>query len=787
MNSAEWSQLRRLLHGRRDAIADSWYRAMATTCYVPLKAAEVHLHLAGLTEQAIALLLTEPFEHHRAEAIGASLARLHYLQPEALGRTQEILTQQLAEGLPADQVIALQPRLTALLGGLAAGFFQQAVETILAEQEQTRSALVTELRRVEEALRKAHDEVEIRVKKRTAELAKANEALRAEIAERKRMEKALRESEENFRALAENAHDGILIAAGEEVYAYANKRAAEITGYSVAELLKLGMKDLTPPDEIEELIDRYRKRLEGRSVPRQYESIVVRKDGKSVPIELTAARTIWQGQTAGMIIFRDITERKRAEEALRESEEKYRNVVERANDGICIIQDTIVKYANPHLAAMWGGTVEEVVGTPFTHYVHPDKFSEVVERYQRRMAGEEVEPIYESVLRRKDGSKVYAELNVGIITYQGRLAELIIVRDITERKRMEEVLQAAIQEWRTTFNAINDAICLLDMKGRVQRCNKAMMDLLGKPFNEIIDHICCELVHGTSEPIRGCPYVRMRETHRRETLVLPKGDRWFDVATDPLLDEESRLVGAVHIMTDITERVQAEEMVREHGRDLQRLSVQLINAQEAERERISRELHDEMGQALTAMRINLATIEKGLPPGCSPAIRERLAETRSQAQQILEQIRKLSHDLRPSMLDDLGLVPALRWYVNQYTQRLNIEVEFEAIDFQERLTMEVETVLYRVVQEALTNVAKHAQAHKVWIRLERKDTTVAASIEDDGQGFDIQKVAGRAAPERGTGLIGMRERVTSLGGRFRIQSRPGQGTRLTIEIPVHLR
>jgi len=208
MNSAEWSQLRRLLHGRRDAIADSWYRAMATTCYVPLKAAEVHLHLAGLTEQAIALLLTEPFEHHRAEAIGASLARLHYLQPEALGRTQEILTQQLAEGLPADQVIALQPRLTALLGGLAAGFFQQAVETILAEQEQTRSALVTELRRVEEALRKAHDEVEIRVKKRTAELAKANEALRAEIAERKRMEKALRESEENFRALAENAHDG---------------------------------------------------------------------------------------------------------------------------------------------------------------------------------------------------------------------------------------------------------------------------------------------------------------------------------------------------------------------------------------------------------------------------------------------------------------------------------------------------------------------------------------------------------------------------------------------------
>jgi len=238
------------------------------------------------------------------------------------------------------------------------------------------------------------------------------------------------------------------------------------------------------------------------------------------------------------------------------------------------------------------------------------------------------------------------------------------------------------------------------------------------------------------------------------------------------------------LQAEITERKRAEEEVTKHRRNLQRLSAQLINAQEAERKRISQELHDEMGQALTAMRINLAAIEKDLPSGLAPTIRERLAETSWLADQTLEQTRELSLDLRPSMLDDLGLLPTLRWYVNRYAKRLNIEVEFEAIDFEERLTAEMETALYRIVQEALTNVARHAQANRVRIRLERKEAKVRAFIEDDGQGFDAQEVIDREAPARGAGLLGIQERVASLGGRFSIQSRPGQGTRLSLEIPT---
>jgi len=189
MNPAEQSQLRQALHGRCDVIADGWYTAIAGTGFAPRNAVKVRQRLAELTEQVIALLLTEPFDHGRAQAIGASLAGLHdYIQPEALGKTQEALGRWLVKDLLADQVVALQPRLGALLGGLAVGFFQQARQRILAEQEQIRKALINEGKRAEEALQKAHNELERRVEERTAELAKTNKELQTEITERKQAE-----------------------------------------------------------------------------------------------------------------------------------------------------------------------------------------------------------------------------------------------------------------------------------------------------------------------------------------------------------------------------------------------------------------------------------------------------------------------------------------------------------------------------------------------------------------------------------------------------------------------
>ncbi|MBM4467062.1 MAG: PAS domain S-box protein, partial [Chloroflexi bacterium] len=138
-------------------------------------------------------------------------------------------------------------------------------------------------------------------------------------------------------------------------------------------------------------------------------------------------------------------------------------------------------------------------------------------------------------------------------------------------RQAEAELQAAAREWRTTFDAIGDAVCLLDLEGRILRCNEAMTNLLGKPFDKIIGRTCWELVHGTSEPIAGCPVVRMRESRRRESLVLPMGGRWLEVVVDPLLDEDDNLIGAVHIVSDITERKRAEEALWESEERLRRL------------------------------------------------------------------------------------------------------------------------------------------------------------------------------------------------------------------------
>ncbi|MEW5957549.1 MAG: response regulator [Chloroflexota bacterium] len=232
-----------------------------------------------------------------------------------------------------------------------------------------------------------------------------------------------------------------------------------------------------------------------------------------------------------------------------------------------------------------------------------------------------------------------------------------------------------------------------------------------------------------------------------------------------------------------TERARMFEAVNQQREQLRLLANRLTEVQEAERKQLARELHDHLGQVLTAIRINLKAINYELPADCDPKIRERLNEASSLTDQTMEEIRELSLNLRPPMLDDLGLVPTLRWYIKQYAKRLNIEAKFEALGLAERLTPELETALFRVIQEALTNVARHAQASLVHLRLHRKDSTIIALIEDNGQGFDVAKVMGRKAATRSTGLLGMRERVTLLGGRFEIRSRPGQGTQVRVEVP----
>jgi signal transduction histidine kinase len=208
----------------------------------------------------------------------------------------------------------------------------------------------------------------------------------------------------------------------------------------------------------------------------------------------------------------------------------------------------------------------------------------------------------------------------------------------------------------------------------------------------------------------------------------------------------------------------------------------VIMAQEEERKRISRELHDDVGQALTALVMNLGGVEESLSDR-QEELRERLRDIRDLASQTLVEIRRLMLDLRPTMLDDLGLIPAISWYAESHLARANIKPHLEVAGFQgTRLPAQIETVLFRVVQEAITNIVKHSGASQATIRLEVVDSRLKAAIEDNGRGFEVKEAA--IASQGTLGLTGMAERVSLIGGTLRIDSQPGKGTRLSLEIPL---
>lgn len=232
---------------------------------------------------------------------------------------------------------------------------------------------------------------------------------------------------------------------------------------------------------------------------------------------------------------------------------------------------------------------------------------------------------------------------------------------------------------------------------------------------------------------------------------------------------------------EIDARQRLLEEVRAGRQRLQALSQQLLAAQEAERRHIARELHDEIGQALTAIKIHLQTTQR-LPEGRPLA--GRLDESIDIVDQVLQQVRSLSLDLRPSMLDDLGLVATLRWYVARLAQRADLEADLEMEPDLGRLPAEVETICFRVAQEALTNVMRHAQAQHVQVQVRRADGDLFLSVQDDGQGFDVAARRQHALSGGSAGLLGMQERVILAGGRFEIVSAAGRGTRVDAWLPI---
>jgi signal transduction histidine kinase len=260
---------------------------------------------------------------------------------------------------------------------------------------------------------------------------------------------------------------------------------------------------------------------------------------------------------------------------------------------------------------------------------------------------------------------------------------------------------------------------------------------------------------------------------RRDGVKLTVASRWSLEH-----DESGKPRAILEINNDITERMRAEGALRASREQLQDYSRGVVAALENERRSIARELHDESGQVLTSLKVGLALLQKD--PECPASFVERLEHLKQTTDGVMDGLRRLAMDLRPGALDRAGLVPAVQQYLNSFMQQAGLHVEFAHVGLGDaRLPAEVEINFYRMVQEALTNIARHADARNVGVVLERREERLLLIVEDDGVGFDLS----RALQKGRLGLVGMRERAQMMGGDLTIETAPGQGTTVYVEVP----
>ncbi len=365
------------------------------------------------------------------------------------------------------------------------------------------------------------------------------------------------------------------------------------------------------------------------------------------------------------------------------------------------------------------------------------------------------------------------------------------VRTVVEmalyKHQSESKTLAAKNRLQATLDAMPDLLFEAGLDGRIFDYHSNRADLLAVPPEQFMGKHVSEFLPAQAAQtclaalqeaaLKGCS----RGSEYR--LGLPQGERWFELSVAPMPAVPADQQHFILLARDITERKNAQDLLRETTRQLQSLSARVLQAQEIERRRIAIELHDELGQSLTALKINLQANArfKNRP------VEDVTAENLGIVEDVLQHVRRLALALRPSMLDDLGQAPALRWMAEQNSERSSIAVAFHAVRLPERLTPEIETACFRIAQEALTNVVRYAKAKHVQIALTQEGESLVLMVQDDGCGFDLADMKARALSGSSMGVLGMHERAALIGGVLSIESAPGQGTTVRLRCPLRLR
>ena len=636
-----------------------------------------------------------------------------------------------------------------------------------------------------------------------------------EITERKNDEKALRRSEACFRALFENSHDSILISDDNGTYVDANPAAAEVFGITVEQIIGKSLYDFIEVERGSSTEQLWRDFIDAGFQQGEFE--ILRPDGQVRVLEYSAVANVQPGQHLSTL--HDITGHRRTEDALRASEARFRSYFELGLIGMAITSPTQgILEVNDEICRILGYEREEMLQMTWAQMTHPEDLPADIALYDQVMSGEAEGYSIDKRWIRKDGRIIDSTISVACLRRADNSVDYFValLQDITERKRTEEALLESEAYFRAVADMVPDLLWRRDAKGAVEWFNRQWTAYTGQSSEEARGLGWLDVVHTddresalatlrqallSGQPLRDQRRLRGTDGSYRWFLVQmqPVHDEraqithWFAAATD-IHDERAaqdeledrvreRTAALGNAISDLQVETEAREVteqeLHETNRRLRALSGRLLEIHEEERRAIARELHDEIGQQLTVARLmieRLATSDEKYER--APEM-QQLDSILTVIDSMSGRVRELSLNLRPSMLDDEGLGPALLWQTERYAQMTGIEVKLAHRGLEHRLTATIETAVYRIVQEALTNVARHAGVKQATVQV-LVNAFVTILIEDTGRGFDVESVLRTHT----TGLSGMRERVELLGGQFTIESRPGEGTRVIAEIPV---
>ena len=597
-------------------------------------------------------------------------------------------------------------------------------------------------------------------KKLEENLLKFNDELAQQVAEK------TREIENIFERITE----GFVAIDNDLKYTYVNKRATELLNRSREEMIGKKVVEVFPTVTNTPL---YPASLEAMKT-----QMPVQVEYFSELLQKWIRNNIYPSAEGLSVFFRDVTEERQYHHDLIKSEEKYRLLIEEASDAI-LISDQKGNYVDVNQSAcnLLGYSREEfLLLNSRDILLYAEDATILPSRYEELKSGKSF--ISERKLKRKDGTSVDVETN-GKMLPDGRF--IGFVRNISRRKKAEEELRISEQKYKLLFNKNPVPMWMTSLPGnQFIDVNEAAVKHYGYSRDEFLS-MSGKDIRPPEEVERYLKYgeVRMEEIYYAGVWQHKKKDGTLInveiIAQD--IFYEGRMVRLV-LANDVTEKLLAEEALKKSHEDLRVLASHQQKVREEERTKISREIHDELGQQLTAINLLMSPLHKKLTSNSN--LSEQSKEIMALIDESLKTLKRISSDLRPVILDNIGLIAAIEWHCNEFHKRTGINCIFNSEFSELNLSKDLAIGIYRIYQEGLTNAARHSEAKNITTVIRKTDDHIVIEMNDDGKGFDLSSVKNKKT----LGIIGMKERAIMLGGTFDINSGLNKGTTITVSIPL---